>query len=217
MGKKRILKVVKWFLGIVLGFVLLITAGLYIFKDDIIQLVIDEVNDHLKAKVSVSNVDLTFWGTFPNLSVDFNNVFIQDAFEGSTPADTLLYSERIRLRFNPMDLWRENYTIQKVDVFPGTLQLKVDSSGLVNYDILKPSEDSTQSDALDFDLKAVNIEQLRFSYANAATDQRYATDIADLQLEGRMSEEVFTLNAKYNLHVKEARSRKENLFSNKPA
>lgn len=217
MGKKRIVKVIKWFIGIVLGFVVLITAGLYIFKDDIIQLVIDEVNDHLKAKVSVSNVDLTFWGTFPNLSVDFNNVFIQDAFEGSTPADTLLYSERIRLRFNPMDLWRENYTIQEVDVFPGTLQLKVDRLGSVNYDILKPSEDSTQSDALDFDLKAVNIEQLRFSYANAATDQRYATDIADLQLEGRLSEEIFTLNAQSNLHVKEARSGKVNLISNKPA
>src|SRR5690606_33942084 len=153
MGKKRILKVLKWFFGVLFSLVLLITAGLYIFKDDIIQLVIDEVNDHLKAKVSVSKVDLTFWGTFPNLSVDFDNVFIQDAVEGSTVNDTLLYSDRIRLRFNPMDLWRENYTIQKVDIFPGTLQLKVDSLGQVNYDILKPADDSTANSALDFDLK----------------------------------------------------------------
>lgn len=216
MVKRRILKTLKWFFGILLGLVLLISGGLYIFKDDIINLVIEEINDHLKAKVSVSKVDLTFWSTFPNLSIDFNHVFIQDAVDGATSADTLLYSDLIRLRFNPMDLWEENYTIEKIDIYPGTLQLKVDSLGRVNYDILKPSEDSTQQ-ALEFDLEKVNIEQLRFSYTNHATDQRYATSIKDMELEGQLSEDVFTLHASSHVNVDEARSGQVNLIANKPA
>jgi hypothetical protein len=74
----------------------LISLLLYLYKDDICNAVIGEVNKHMKAKVEVSNVDLAFWGSFPNLSVDFDHVFIQDSYESSTELDTLLYSEKIR-------------------------------------------------------------------------------------------------------------------------
>lgn len=217
MGKKRIFKILKWFFGIITGFVLLISAGLYIFKDDIISLVIDELNDHLKAKVSVSKVDLTFWGTFPNLSVDFNHVFIQDSYENSTSSDTLLYSDQIRLKFSPFDLWRDNYTVKKIDIAPGTLQLKVNPEGIINYDIFKPAEDTTQSEAFDFKLEEVEIEGLRFVYDNQSVHQRYATDISEMQLNGAMSEKVFTLGAVSKIFIKEAKSGQINLVSNKPA
>jgi hypothetical protein len=91
-----------------LGIVALISVALWVFKDDICGLVVNEVNKQLKSKVIVGEVDLAFWGSFPNLSVDFNEVFIQDSYFGSTDLDTLLYSDRIRLKFNPMDIWREN-------------------------------------------------------------------------------------------------------------
>ena len=143
--KHRLLKIAKWFAISLVSIFLLITAALYFFKDDICGVVIEEVNKHLKAQVSVSDVDLTFWGSFPNLSVDFNNVFIQDSYEKSTNRDTLLFSERVRLKFNPMDIWNEKYNVKSIEVNPGTIQLKVNSSGEVNYDIMKPTEDSTSS------------------------------------------------------------------------
>ncbi|MGS7457676.1 hypothetical protein, partial [Mycobacterium tuberculosis] len=77
---------------------------------------------------------------FPNLSLDFNEVFIQDAYPNSTELDTLLYTEQIRLKFNPIDIWKENYHVKKIDIQPGTLQLKVNKKGKVNYDIFKESE-----------------------------------------------------------------------------
>lgn len=217
MNKRRLFKIGKWFLGILLSIVLLISGGLYIFKDDIIQLVLDEVNQHLKAKVSVSKVDLTFWGTFPNLSVDFNHVFIQDSYENSTVSDTLLYSDLIRLKFNPMDVWRENYTVKKIDIAPGTIQLKVNSHGEVNYDILKPTEDSVTSENFDFKLEKVSLEEIRFVYNDKSINHRYATDIHEMELAGAFSEKIFTLNATTTLHVNQAKSGQVNLISNKPA
>ena len=82
--KRRIIKIGAWFFGTLLSFFLLITAGLYFFKDDICGYVITEVNQHLKAKVSISHVDLAFWSSFPNLSVDFEDVFVQDSYKNST-------------------------------------------------------------------------------------------------------------------------------------
>lgn len=217
MNKRLLFKIGKWFLGIVLSIVLLISGGLYFFKDEIIQLVLKEVNQHLKSKVSVSNVDLTFWGTFPNLSVDFNHVFIQDSYDNSTVSDTLLYSDQIRLKFNPIDVWRENYTVKKIDVAPGTIQLKVNQTGEVNYDILKPTADSVSNDAFDFKLEKVELEGIRFVYQNSSINHLYATDIEELQLSGNFSEQVFTLSASSTLFVKQARSGKVTLISNKPA
>ncbi len=217
MNKRRLFKIGKWFLGIILSLVLLISGGLYFFKDNIIQLVLEEVNQHLKAKVSVSKVDLTFWGTFPNLSVDFNHVFIRDSYENSTNRDTLLYSDQIRLKFNPFDVWRENYTVKKIDIAPGTIQLKVNEKGEVNYDILKPTADSVKSEGFDFKLEKVSLENIRFVYQNAAINHRYATDISEMELSGAFSEKVFTLNAYSKLLVKQAQSGKVNLISNKPA
>lgn len=213
---RRLIKITKWFFGIVLGIFLLITGGLYMFKDEICGYVVTEVNKHLKAKVTVAEVDLTFWGSFPNLSVDFNKVFIQDSYKNSTPKDTLLYSDRIRLKFDPMDIWNENYNVKSIDVQPGTVQLKVNKYGEVNYDIMKPTED-TVATAFELTLEKVAFEDVRFIYKNGVTRQYYSSTVNDLELEGDFTEKQYVLHAKSRMHVRKARSGKITLVSNKPA
>ena len=190
--KRRILKVSYWFFGTLLGIVLLITTGVYVFKDEICGYVIQEVNKHLKAKVKVDEVDLTFWGSFPSLSVDFNKVFIQDAYKNATSKDTLLYSDRIRMKFNPMDIWEENYKVHSIEVEPGTIQLKVNRRGQVNYDILKETKDTVQT-SFDLALESVDLEEVRLSYHNKATAQYYKTSIASLNLEGNFDQDRFSV------------------------
>lgn len=217
MSKKRLIRIAKWFTGIILGFVVLVTAILYIFKDDICGLVIAEVNKSLKVPVSVSDVDLAFWGSFPSLSVDFKDVFIQDSFEGSTKLDTLLYSQRIRMKFNPMDLWRENYTLKSIEISPGTLKLKVNEEGINNFDILAETKDSLASEELALKLEEVEFEEFRFSYSNKIIDQEYATNIHAMTLVGEFSSTKFTTSATSDLQIIAARSGKINLVTNKPA
>lgn len=217
MPKKVLIRIAKWFSGIILGLVLLITIGLYIFKDDICGLVITEVNKHLKTKVSVSDVDLAFWGSFPKLSVDFKDVFIQDSFEGSTKLDTLIYSKRIRMKFNPMDLWRENYTLKSIEISPGTLKLKVNEEGINNFDILAETSDTTETGEVAIKLEEVEFEDFRFSYSNKAVDQEYETKIRQMSLIGEFSNSKFTTSATSDLQIIAARSGQINLVSNKPA
>lgn len=217
MTKKRLLRITKWFAGIILALVVLITVVLYIFKDDICGLVINEVNKSLKVPVSVSDVDLAFWGSFPQLSVDFKDVFIQDSYEGSTKYDTLLYSQRIRMKFNPMDLWRENYTLKSIEISPGTLKLKVNEEGITNFDILAESKDTVENTELALKLEEVEFEEFHFSYSNKIIDQKYAVNIHSMALIGEFSSSKFTTSATSDLHIIAARSGKINLVSNKPA
>lgn len=217
MWKKRLLRFTKWFFGIILSLVVIITLLLYIFKDEICGAVITKINTYLKAEVEVAEVDLTFWSTFPDLSVDFNHVFIKDAIDGATRSDTLFSSEQVRLRFNPFDIWRENYTVKSIDVSPGTMQLRVNKEGLENYDIIKDQDETEEDASVDLNLEAINFENFRVSYENEVTDQVYKTQLDDMTLSGALSESVFTTTATTNMKILEARSGKITLLKNQPA
>jgi hypothetical protein len=178
---------------------------------------ISQVNKYLKVKVQVSQVDLTYWSSFPNLSIDFNHVFVQDSFEGSTEKDTLLFSERIRCKFNPTDLWNENYTIKAIEVGKGTLQLKVKASGDNNYDVLKETSDTTETESFQLNLNNIRCEQMRFSYDNRSTDQVYKTDVGEINISGELSKGKFTAQAGSKLKILQARSGNINLVRNQKA
>ena len=217
MAKKRIVKMLKWLGGILLGLFLAVSVVLYVFKDDICNAIIKEMNNHLKAKVAVSSVDLAFWGSFPNLSVDFKEVFIKDSYVGSTELDTLLYSQKIRFKLNPMDIWRENYTVKSIEISHGTLKMKVNEEGEINYDILHSKNDSVESKAFDLNLNSVEFEDFGYAYINNKTNQEYRTQINSMQLEGALNSSIFTTKAKVDVHVISARSGEVNLISNQPA
>lgn len=198
--KKWLVRSVKWFFGILIVLVLLISFLLYIFKDDIIDYAISEINKTLKTEVHVDEIDVTFWATFPNLSLDFNNVFIQDAFPYATRKDTLLYTEQVRLKFNPMDIWNEKYNVKKVDIKPGTLKLKVDKKGAVNYDIFKESE-SDEKTNFNLTLESIHATGIRFSYSNKVNDNSYKTKVQDIRLVGNFTQDKFDIATKANFYI----------------
>jgi hypothetical protein len=198
--KKWLVRFVKWFFGILVTLVLVISFLLYIFKDDIINYAVSQINKNLKTEVHVDEIDVTFWGTFPNLSLDFNGVFIQDAFSYATKKDTLLYTEQIRLKFNPMDIWNERYNVKKIDIKPGTLKLKVDKKGAVNYDIFKASE-SKEKTNFDLTLESIHATGIRFSYSNRVNENSYKTKVQDIQLAGNFTQDKFDIATKADFYI----------------
>ncbi len=198
--KKWLVRSVKWFFGILVMLVLTISFLIYIFKDDIIDYAVSQINKNLKTAVHVDEIDVTFWGTFPNLSLDFNGVFIQDAFSYATKKDTLLYTEQIRLKFNPLDIWNEKYNVKKVDIKPGTLKLKVDKKGDVNYDIFKES-DSKEKTNFDLTLESIHATGIRFSYSNKVNENSYKTKVQDIQLAGNFTQDKFDIATKADFYI----------------
>lgn len=212
--KKRFLRILSWTAGILFGIFLFITACIYLFKDKIIGVVVTEVNKTLNVPVAVKEVDLAFWGSFPNLSVDFNEVYIQDAFPNQKPKDTLLYTERIRLKFNPVDLWNKNYHVKAVQIYPGTLKIKINSKGEGNYNILK--SDSTQkNEAFELKLNSIKLSEFRLLYSNKTNQQHYSTTISESELSGDFSASNYRLLANGGMFVKKAKSGQVTFIKNK--
>ena len=212
--KKTLLRILKWTAGSLLVLFLIITASIYFFKDKIIGIVVTEVNKNLNVPVSVKKVDLAFWGSFPNLSVDFNEVLIKDAFPNQNSKDTLLYSERIRLKFNPIDLWNKQYHVKAIQVSPGTLKVKINSKGQGNYNILK-SDSTSKNEDFELKLNSIKLEDFRLSYSNKSNQQYYSTKIAESELSGDFSATNYRLIANGDLLILKAKSGKITFIKNK--
>lgn len=209
-------RTVKWFFGTIISLVLLITLTLYIFRDDIINYAVGEINKKLKAKVEVSSIDITFWKTFPNVSLDFHGVFIRDALPNASRADTLLYSDMVRLKFNPIDIWNEEYKVKELEIGKGTLQLKVNKKGKVNYDIVKSSKDA-KSSGFELTLKSIRASDLRFSYTNAIQEQTYATDFQHLHLKGKFTDKKYSVKTEASMQIRRLQNGQIPIVINQPA
>jgi len=216
MKKTAVWKILKWTLGIVMALFLVISLLIFLNKDRIIAVVLQEVNSNLKAPVHIHNVDITFWKTFPNISVDFEEVFMRDATARATDKDTLLNAALIRLKFNPFDIWAGNYDVKGITVENGALNLKIDRQGKTNYDIFKARAETTDK-PVSFQLKKVFMDQMKFGYFNQLTDQTYRFLANNTILKGNFNEDVFDIQTEAELNILEFTSGQVTLIKNQPA
>lgn len=178
----------------------IISILLVVYKDEIIDYTVKELNKNLKSEVKVDKIDLTFWATFPNISIDFNGVFIQDAVPNSTSVDTLFQSEQIRIKFSPWDIWNDNYHVKGLEVTDANVHLKVFEDRAVNYDILKESESDEPSD-FEVKLRGIELENIKFTYSNKKAEQLYSTYIHEAQLEGEFDAAKFDIETEASLTI----------------
>lgn len=213
---KRILwKITKWFLGITFGLFLLISLLLYVYKDDIINAVVGEINKQLVVPVEVSEIDLAFWGSFPNISIDLNKVHIRDAYADSLKhRGTLLYTERIRLKFNPLDLWNENYHLKAIELSPGKLNIKINKKGQANYNIFK-SDTSATKEEFNMKLQEITLSDFGFSFRNELTSQFYKTRFKESTFAGDFAASKYTFEAVGSAMVNKAKSGEITLLARK--
>ncbi|MCB0497791.1 MAG: AsmA family protein [Cyclobacteriaceae bacterium] len=120
--------------------------GIYIYKDDIIDLLKDEVNKSLKTELEVEKIDIDFFKGFPNLAVAFKGVRFHSAFSN----EMLLTGDRVFFVLNIWDLLEKDIVIQRLEIDNGELILHTDKKGKHNYDVFVKSDSaSTASGSLD--------------------------------------------------------------------
>lgn len=135
--KSLIRRILKW-TGITV--LLLIIAMILIpilFKDQIKELVIKEVNKTLTATLELDDFDLTWFSTFPNLSIQLEGARLkgQGQFKDITLADI----KNVRADVGLWDvIGGDQIKIKAVHITEPTFHVKVMHTGLANYDIVKP-------------------------------------------------------------------------------
>lgn len=173
--KKSILRrILKW-TGIT--FLLLIIAIILIpifFKDQIKELVIKEVNKSLVATLELDDFDLTWFSTFPSLSIQLEGARLKG--QGEFKDIMLANIKNVRADVGLWDvIGGDQIKIKAVHITDPTFNIKVLKSGLANYDIVKPDslktpEEVEEPSSFKMSLQEYSITGGQIIYDDQASD-----------------------------------------------
>lgn len=221
-AKKSVLKklrnILLWVICSVLLLVLSLLSLLFIYEDEVKAAMVTELNRHLKAEVKIDpkNIDLTIIKTFPDCSIQFNNLLMLEALQLKN-RDTLLFAGQLNLHFNISDLWNKRYDIEKIKLKDAIVKLKVLKNGQTNYifwDEGTAAPNDKQS-GINFNLKLVAIDNCRITYNNRQTLLETGLAVKSLHFSGNFNQSQFDLRSDAKLFITQMAQGKNIYLKNK--
>lgn len=203
---KKYLKITGIVLATVFGLIIILTIIVnFMFKDQLIRIVIEQLNKQVDAKINIAKVDLSIWRSFPNISVRFDDVYAQSSnkFRASGKIeypDTLLTASEVFFEFNVLKLLRSQYELKKVYIKDGYVKLKVDKLGNLNYDIIKPSEHKSENQ-FNLELKDLVFINSKIEYINNPGSVKIFGLADKLQINGDFTSKSTNLNINTKLNL----------------
>jgi hypothetical protein len=173
---KRGIKITLITVAVLFGLIIVAAFAVpYLFKDQILVAVKDAANKSLNAKMDFSDVNLSLFRDFPDVSVRLENLKIRNVepFEDIHLADV----EAADVTVDLMSIIRNQkpWRIKYIGVTKPRINVFVLEDGRANYDIMKPTADTTTGTAdepsgnFNIALDAYKIEDANLLYDDEMT------------------------------------------------
>lgn len=135
--KKSLLKKILIGSGITLLWLILAMILIpYFFKDELKEMVIAEANKSLNAEVELGDFDLTWFSTFPNLTVQLIDTKITG--KGDFGGVELIYAKKIKAQVKLWDVISgDQIAIRNIELVEPRIDVRILKDGRANYDIVK--------------------------------------------------------------------------------
>ncbi len=196
---KKILTILG--ISLVVLFVLAITLP-FVFAGKIKDLARKEMNENLRAKSGFSDVSLSFFRHFPQVSVGLDQLYITGPADFAK--DTLLAADRIDVAVNLFSLIGSGpMEITHVILDEPRIHAMVDKDGKVNWDITKPSTDTatskSESKPFTINLKKYSIQDGTIRYDDEQGNMHLALSNLHHEGSGNFSADNFVLKTSTNI------------------
>jgi hypothetical protein len=158
---------IKRFIAALLLTLVIITAatGVYCYRyqDRIIQAFLDEANKRLSNVVQIGNIQLTFFKSFPNISLALHDVVVKDRRIGS--AD-LLTARNVYLAFDLWQLLRGHYELAHLSLEHGKLCLAEDPAAQLGWETAAPKTATQRAVSLTVNLQKISLKEMEVVYGH---------------------------------------------------
>ncbi|MCW3089771.1 MAG: AsmA family protein [Ferruginibacter sp.] len=143
---KKLIKIISKVLLVLLGVLLILYIAAFtyvsIHKKSIIQQVTGEIGKKLNGKVSVDDVELSFFRQFPKISVLLNNVQVTDSMFAKHQ-HPFFRAERLFVRLSVLRLIKKQAPLNGLTIEKGGIYLYTDSLGYTNTYLMRQKKDSS--------------------------------------------------------------------------
>lgn len=205
----------KVFFYLLLAIGVFLVAGVvsvFIFKDRIIQQFVREANKQLNTPIKIDKIDVSWFEDFPNLSIVFKDVYIEDSHQGVYP---LLTASSISFQLNAYELIEGKYTVRGLRIHGSETNLKIDENGVNNYTILKDTKGSAGTGSISFSLENVDLQKTKVRYVDAKLNQEYSFTSDQLRAWIDTQNDIYTIQGKGNLTTEKIKVRQTELLVGK--
>jgi hypothetical protein len=157
--------------GLFAAIALAIVIAPTFFKDGLVKAVKMEINKQVEGEVDFSDIDVTWWSTFPDVALSLNDLRISGLKADSSHQD-LFFAKELALGLDFMSVWTQgdSLEIKSFQLVDPDIYVFVDKTGLANYDLVKKTESTTEStgSAMKFDLSDYKISNANIRYIDVA-------------------------------------------------
>ena len=169
-----------------------------VYEDEIVTYALQTVQHNLKTKSSIGEADLTLWNNFPSVSIRFKDVYVE---ENSRASDTLLFAKELYLSFDIIDLFSGNYNIDEIEAKEGSLNMRVNSKGQMNWDVWKPDTSSNPTEKFKINLEDIIGENITYLYEDEQEKTFVDVKLKELKASGNFNEKQFLLDIETEAHM----------------
>ena len=189
-------KILKWFFIVIGVLLVLLIAAPFLFKDKLVGLIKEETNKNLNATVDFSDASLSLIRSFPNLSLELENLSVINMapFAG----DTLVYAKSLGITVDIMSVIRgSEINIRSVTVADAVMNFLVTKEGKANWDIAKPSETATaagEPSKFKASLKSYTVSNADVTYDDRSLDFYLRLEDVNHAGKGDFTQDLFVLS-----------------------
>jgi len=182
-------------------FVLLLLAP-FIFKGKILEIVKNQINQHVEARVEFGRLGLSLIRSFPNASVSLDDIHIIGI--GSFENDTLVSVKRIAVAVDLFSLiGADGYEIKSLRITQPDVLLKTLKDGSVNWDIMKeapeqlPEPDQPPPAPFALHLRQFAVEQGNLIFDDLQNNMYVSVVNLNTAIRGNLATDITTIATRY--------------------
>ena len=203
---KWIKNIFKILLFLIVLFLIAVIAIPIFMKDEIVQVIKEETNSALNAKVDFRDAELSLLRNFPSISLSIDNFTVDgiDEFEGirlfGAPAAEL-----------ELDFWkvltdRASIPVKAFTLESPTLNIRVLKNGKANWDIAK-SAPSTDEEPIRYlvEMEAYSVKNGHITYMDESLDFEMNIENLNHLGSGDFSESIFDLDTESTIETVSAK------------
>lgn len=187
--------------------VIILVASPFIFEAQLKDMVKNTINKNVNATVEFSDLNLSFFRSFPEATLVLDNVSVIN--KAPFAGDTLAVSEEVILKMSIKELFKGSDQPKKIDELKlnnAYVNIIVDSLGNNNYDIAlidstAVTSSDTTSNPFKLDLKHYEINNSKFRYNDDSSKISLLMEDLDHQGTGDFSLSQSKLDTKTNALV----------------
>ena len=193
--------------GILLGILFLLYIVIFIYissnKKSIIKQVTQEIGKKLNGNVSVGDMELSFFRTFPRVSVLLHNVSVTDSMIAQH-RHAFFQGDEIYAELSIMRLIKKEPAVNGLKIERAAIYLFTDTTGYTNTYLFKSKKNSSaskESTSNKSELKSIVLNDVRITIDDKEKAKLHDISISNLKLKLDDENTEATFSAKANMLV----------------